>query len=126
MKKALLFVGGIFTALFSVLHLSFFAGWNSEIKLLSPSNQGIIQALNIGSMYFLLFSAIITFVIAKRGITGIIDKMVLLLVTGYYIVRIIAGFPLFGVFANEIVIQVICLLVACCYIVPIISKNKQN
>jgi hypothetical protein len=125
MKKILLYIGGIFTFLGSILHLSFWkmGNWGVELKLLSPDNQGIVQMLDIGSIYFLLFTAIITFVIAKKAALEKTDKLFLLLAGGYYIIRIIFGFPLFGLSAQEIMIQALSLLGACCYLIPLKLKK---
>lgn len=126
MKKVLLYTGGIFTLLFSLLHLSFWkmGNWAVELKKIGPDNAGIVQALNIGSLYILLYSAVITFIIARKGSFEKTDKLFLSLIAGYYIVRIIMGFPLFGISAEEIIIQVICLLVACCYLIPLKLRNN--
>ena len=125
MKKIFLYIAGVFTILLSVLHLSFWktGNWSVELKKISPDNAGILQALNIGSIYFLLYSTIITFVIARKSSLETTDKLFLSLVAGYYIARIIMGFPLFGVTLIEIFIQVICLLVACCYLIPLKLKK---
>ena len=73
MKKALLVIGGIFMLLGSILHLFFWklGNWAVELPKIGPDNQGIVQMLNIGSIYFTLFSAIITFVIAKKNALAI-------------------------------------------------------
>ncbi len=124
MKKILLYIGGVLTFLFSILHLSFWkmGNWSVELEKMIPVNQGLIQGLNIGSIYFLLFSAIITFIIARKSLLEKTDKLFLSLVAGYYIVRIIMGFPLFGITAAEVIIQIICLIVACCYFIPLKLK----
>ena len=124
MRKVLLYIGAAVTFLFSMLHLFFskIGNWSIELKRLSPDNQGIIQALNIGSIYFLLFCAIITVLIAGKPVLDGTDKLFIVLVAGYYVLRIAVGFPLFGVSVEEILIQIVCLLVACCYLVPLKLK----
>jgi hypothetical protein len=128
MKKILLNIGGVFMLLGSILHLSFWkmGNWGIELKQLSTDNQGIIQMLNIGSIYFVFFSAIITFVIAKKNTLEKTDKLFLMLAGGYYIMRIIFGFPLFGISAEEIIIQAFSLLGVCCYLIPLILLKLKK
>ncbi len=126
MKRILLLIAAVMTFLVSILHLSFWkiGNWQIELKRLSADNQGIVQVLNIGSIFFLLFSAFITYTIAQKKTFEKTDKLFLMLVAGYYITRIAVGFPFFGFSIGEVIVQAFCLIAACCYLVPVKLNNK--
>ena len=90
MRKILLYVGGSITLCFSLFHLAFWKlfNWQEELIKLDPENKGIMQMLNIVSVYTLLFGAFVSFYLAKRkGAFSFIEKALIIFIAGYYIVR---------------------------------------
>ena len=124
MRKVLLYIGGSITLCFSVLHLSFWklGNWQEELLKLSPDNKGIMQMLNIGSLYMLLFGAFVSFYLAKKEEYTFIEKTLIIFIAGYYILRIVFGFPFFGFSLEEIVIWIVCFAVAACYLFALRQK----
>jgi hypothetical protein len=124
-KRILLIIAALLTVLVSFLHLSFWkiGNWGIELKKLSADNQGIVQVLNIGSIFFLLFSGFITYTIAQKETLEKTDALFLMLVAGYYLIRIAVGFPFFGFSIGEVIVQAFCLIAACCYLIPVKLKK---
>lgn len=125
MRKILLYVGGSITLCFSLFHLAFWKlfNWQEELIKLDPENKGIMQMLNIVSVYTLLFGAFVSFYLAKRkGAFSFIEKALIIFIAGYYIVRIAFGIPVFGLYMEEILIWIFCAAVACCYLLALRKK----
>jgi hypothetical protein len=125
MKKILLYVGGAISLLFAIFHLLFwqFCNWQEELPRLSPDNSGIMQMLNVASMYMMLFAAFISFYLAKKEAFGFTEKAVIVFIAGYYLLRIAFGLPFFGLSVDEVVIWVFCLIPAACYLVALRPKK---
>lgn len=126
MKRILLLLAALLSLMVSILHLSFWkiGNWSVELKRLSDVNQGIVPVLNIASIFFLIFSAYITYTIAKKENLEKTDKLFLVLLAGYYITRIICGVPFFGFSIEELIVEAFALLAAGCYLIPI-KLNKK-
>ncbi|MBN2011883.1 hypothetical protein JW960_21320 [candidate division KSB1 bacterium] len=117
-RKMLLYAGGILTFCFALLHASFWklGNWNAELLRISADNKGIVEMLNIASIYMLLFAVFVSFYLAKKTVFTFTEKALILFIAGYYLLRIAFGVPLFGVCGQEIVIWIACLAVASCYL----------
>jgi hypothetical protein len=118
MTKILLYTGGIFSLLFAGIHLLFWrlGNWQEELPRLSPDNSGIMQMLNVGSIYLLLFAAFISFYLAKKKEIVFTEKALIVFMAGFYLLRIAFGVPFFGFTVSEVVIWVLCLIPAACYL----------
>jgi len=125
MKKTLLIIGGTITLLFALLHLSFWemGNWAEELAKLSPDNGGILQMLTVGSIYMLVFAAGMTFSLVGKKEFSTSEKALLLFIAGYYLMRIVFAPAFFGYSSQELVIWIICLLTAACYLVPVLRKQ---
>jgi len=125
MRKILLYIGGTFTFSFAVLHASFWelGNWQVELLKLTADNSGIVQVLTIGSIYMLLFAAFITFYLAKKRKLEFVEKAFLIFTAGYYILRVLFGYPFFGFSMAELTIWIVCLIVAACYLFSIPNKK---
>jgi hypothetical protein len=125
MSKVLLYIGGIFTLAFAVLHLSFWkmGNWAEELAKLTPDNSGIMQMLTVGSIYMLLFAAFMSFYLAhKKEKFTFVEKAWVIFIAGYYLMRIAFALPFFGFSVSEVVIWIICLVVAACYLFALRQK----
>jgi hypothetical protein len=125
MRKILLYIGGSITLCFSIFHLAFWKlfNWQEELIKLDPENKGIIQMLNIVSVYTLLFGAFVSFYLAMRkGAFTFIEKALIIFIAGYYVLRIAFGIPVFGFYIEEIVIWIFCCAVASCYLFALRKK----
>ena len=124
MRKILLYVGGVFSLLFAIMHLLFWnlGNWQEELTKLSPDNSGIMQMLNVASIYLLLFAAFISFYLAKKKEFVFTEKAVIVFIAGYYLLRIAFGVPFFGFAVSEVVIWVFCLIPAACYLAALRQK----
>lgn len=124
MRKILLYVGGTFSLFFAVLHFLFWrlGNWQEELAKLSPDNSGIMQMLNVGSIYLLLFAAFMSFYLAKKKEFVFTEKAVIVFVAGFYLLRIAFGVPFFGFTLSEVVIWIFCLVQAVCYLAALRQK----
>ena len=120
-RKALLYIGGIITALSAVLHLTFWAqnNWGEELTRLSPESKGIILALWIGTVYILVFAAAISFYLGSKKEFGTLEKIVCGNIAGFFLVRIAVGVPLMGFSVQELIIELLCAGVVFCYLFPL-------
>lgn len=124
MRRKLLYIAGSMTLCFSFLHLSFWAifNWQEELLKISTINQGILQMLNIASIYRMLFIAFISFYLAKKADFSFIDRTLVIFFSGFYLLRVVFGIPLFGFSIQEIVIKFYCLVAASCYLLALRKK----
>jgi hypothetical protein len=118
MQKKLLYTGAGITLLFALLHGFFWklGNWSEQLSKLTPDNSGIVQMLNVVSIYTLLFGAGISLVLAKKQTLVFVEKAFLLFMAGYYVLRIAFGLPFFGFSVVEAVVWAACLSVASCYL----------
>ena len=126
MKKLFLYTGASITLLFSVLHALFWklGNWSHELPKLSPDNSGIVQMLNVVSIYTLVFGALITFRLAKKQRFEFLEKVFFIYMAGYYLMRIAFGYPFFGFSVVELIVWIMCLVVASCYLFAL-TENKM-
>ncbi len=127
MRNKLLYIGGSLTLLFALLHLSFWqlCNWSEELVKLNPGNQGIMQMLNVGSIFMLLYCAVMTFYITRLEKFDFAAQSILVLTSGYFLLRIIFGVPFFGCSIEEIIIWIVCLLVALMYLIAL-QIDRRN
>jgi hypothetical protein len=118
MRKIVLYAGAVITLLFVLLHGLFWklGDWPDQLSKLTRDNSGIVQMLNVASIYTLLFGAGISLVLAKKPTLVFVEKAFLLFMAGYYVMRIAFGLPFFGFSMEEAIVWAVCLIVAACYL----------
>jgi hypothetical protein len=126
-RKILLYCGGSLTLGFALLHTAFWklGNWSEELSRLSPTNSGIVQMLNLGSIYMLLVAACASFYLARKTMFTFLEKALIIFIAGYYLLRMAFGIPLFGISTEEIVIWIACVAVASCYLFAL-QNNKHS
>lgn len=117
MRKILLYTGAGITLLFALLHGFFWklGNWPEQLSTLTPDNSGIVQMLNVASIYTLLCAAGISLALAHKPSLVFVEKAFLLFMAGYYVMRVAFGLPFFGFSLEEVVVWAVCLSVASCY-----------
>jgi hypothetical protein len=125
MKKKLLFTGGVLALVFVVLHLAFpkMFDWTNDLSHLTKINHGIFWIFHIAIIYLLVMSAIVCFKLAYKPTFTASERIVLISYAGFYLLRIALGPVFFGI---ELIIWLVCLLTALCYIVPVVIDIKNN
>ncbi len=110
MRKSILYTGGTLNLVLVALHVSFWRmlNWGTELPLLSQMNQAVVQTLNVCAILVILFFAVISFIIARRGVTDLNARAILLLVAAFYTTRLVMGWLLFGYSIPELVIWIVC------------------
>ena len=121
MRRALLYVAGAVMFFGAVLHVTFWSeyDWGESLNLLGQQSRGVILALWIGTIYMSLFNAGISFYMGSRKAFGRLEKMLCAYMAGVFGLRIAMGVPLMGYSAWEVAFEVVCALVALCYLVPL-------
>jgi magnesium-transporting ATPase (P-type) len=119
MDRALLITGGVFNVLFVLYHLTFWKNpklnWAEELPRLNDVNRAILQVTNVMMIYVFLFFAALSFLLSAQQSRSAISNAVILFIGGFYLVRAILHFPLFGVAKIGVIIFIVCLLISGCY-----------
>ena len=124
MRKYFLYFGGTITFCLTFVHLSFWklGNWQVELSQISTINKSIMQMLNVFTIYTVLFTAFISFYLAKKEEFAFIEKSLVIFISGYYSIRFIFGFIFFETSTLETGIRIICLIVAICYLLSLRKK----
>jgi hypothetical protein len=120
-RRVLLYIAGAVMFLAAVLHLTFWSQyhWGEELSWLNHESRGVILSLWIGTIYMSLFNAGISFYIGSRKTFGVLEKTICAYMAGVFVLRIAMGVPLMGYSAWEVAFEVVCALVALCYLLPL-------
>lgn len=127
MKKKLLYTASAITLVFALFHLAFpkLFGWNTDLAKLTADNKGIFLMLHVETVFLLLVSVVITFILARKETFTMVDRLIMLFYAGFYLLRIAFSPMFFGISSGELVVWFLCLITAGCYIIPIIQGNKK-
>lgn len=112
MRSKLLYIGGGMAWAFALFHCFFWVlfDWAGELSKLSAVNAGIMEMLNIVSIFVFLYQGFASFALAKKQSSfSVAEKSILVFIGGYYFLRAAFGFPLFGISAVEIIVVLVCL-----------------
>lgn len=117
MKRKLLIIGGSLNVIMAVFHMSFWHlfNWSKELPKLSPENQEIIPMLNVAWIYTILCNAFMSFYLAGLKQTSFLQKALMAIIGGGYLLRVVFGYPYFGFDLVELLVWGYCLGVAFCY-----------
>jgi hypothetical protein len=126
-RKVILYVGAFIVFIFALFHLVFWEmfNWNEELKKVTIGTAGVLQILNITSVYVLLFSAAVTVYIAVKNRSDFLSNILLLFVSGYFLLRIITGYYFFGWTIGEFIIWLLCLATASLFGFAAFTKGKN-
>lgn len=126
MRKAILFSGGFVNLILAAFHVTFWdlLNWQQELPKLSIDNQAIMQTANIVAIFTLLYFSIMSFIIIKYEKLDIFAKSIILFIIGFYAIRLIAGYPLFGFSLEELLIWIVCALLIAAYASILVMKKK--
>jgi len=124
MRRRLLYTGGVINLVLAFTQLLFWRVGNIPVELakLTADVRGKINMLCFSSAYLMLFSSFMAFYIARKQRTDFTDKAVLVFIAGFYFLRILFGYPLFGFSSKELIIWSFCLLTALFFILAL--KNE--
>jgi len=128
MKSFILYTGSAINLILALFHLSFWKmlNWAEELPKLSKDNQGILQIANVMMIFVILFFSIMSFIMARRGKTGLYGKSIIILIAVFYLIRLAAGYPFFGFNYGELAIWVVCLVIAAGYVLVLFMDRKPG
>jgi hypothetical protein len=125
MKIILLITGGVMNLLLAVFHMFFWSifNWKDELIKVSRDTAGILQIANLILIFIILYFSVMTYFIIKKEISDFHAVSFFSLLAGFYLIRIVSGYPLFGFSAIEVFVSVYCITVIACYI-PVLPAKK--
>ncbi|HOW81508.1 MAG TPA: hypothetical protein PK573_03010 [Spirochaetota bacterium] len=128
MKSFILYTGSAINLMLALFHMTFWKmlNWAGELPKLSKDNQGILQTANIIIIAVILYFAVMSFIMARRGKTGFYGKSIIVLIAVFYLIRMIAGYPFFGFNYGELAIWVVCLIIAAGYVSVLFMDGKRG
>jgi len=94
MPRVLLTIGGVLNSLFFLLHLLLGYQIHNLTQVAAPL-RGLMQALNVGGVLFILFFAVASFFCQADLLQTRLGRLVLLLITVLYLSRAAEEFILF-------------------------------
>ena len=126
MKSFILYAGSVINLMLALFHMTFWKmlNWAEELPRLSKDNQGILQTANIMMIFVILYFAVMSFIMARRGKTGFYGKSIIVLIAVFYLIRLAAGYPFFGFNYEELAIWVVCLIIAAGYVSVLFMDRK--
>lgn len=123
--KKLITIGGIYNILFALFHTGFWKmfNWNAELEKLDFNNKWAMQILNIQTIYYLIFTAVICFVFKNELLTTRVGKWLLIGMAGFWFVRAMEQFVYWEMGAASTIIMVLFFLSGSgLFLVPAIRK----
>ena len=128
MKTILLNVNGVLNALLCILHMSFWQlfDWEHQLSGLARENRAILEILNIVSIWIILYFTIICFWFAKRAQFTMGEKSILILMAGFYLIRLVTGYPYFGFDITELIVWIVCALIITGCLIPVFAGSTSE
>lgn len=117
MKRTILITGGILNLLLAVMHIMFWQmlGWPESLTGTSTDNSAILQIANVIIIFVLLYFTVMSFILIKDEFKSVSAKSIPVLIAGFYIIRLVLGYPFFGYSGEELIIWIVCGLIAAGY-----------
>lgn len=125
--KKLIFIGGIYNIVFVLFHSAFWKlfEWDSELSKLSVSNSGVMQILNIQTIYYFVFTAVICFAFPTELQSTKLGKCFLAGTAGFWIIRTVQQFVFYWTdSAAMFIMPAFFLIGAIIFLIPIFIKPK--
>ena len=124
--KKLILAGGIYNIFFALFHCGFWKmfNWNMELEKLDFNNKWVMQILNIQTIFYLIFTAVICFVFKNELLTTRLGKWFLFGTAGFWFISAMGQFVYWetGV-VSTIIMVLFFLLGSVFYLVPAIRKQ---
>jgi hypothetical protein len=126
MKKqlVLLRVAGILSLFFMVMHIAMntLFKWDVTLACLSTENKAIFMTYHYACIITTGFMGLVSLFQTRLLLESRLMESVLAFFSGFYILRIVTEFTLFGVSFHSLVILTPCFIIAAIFIAPIINK----
>jgi hypothetical protein len=128
MKKIILYSFSIINLLLAIFHMSFWKlmNWSEELPKISKENQGILQIFNIIAIFIILYFAVMSFIMAKKDNIDVYGKSIIVCISGFYLIRLIAGLMFLGFSYVELSISAMCALIIAGYLFVLFEFKKNK
>ena len=126
MKKAILYGGGVLNLALAAGHCFFWTlfNWPAELQGILPVSRGILQVGNVIIIFIILYFAVISFMMARRGTRDFFARSIIILIAGFYALRLALGYPFFGFHAGELFVWIVCALIIAGYGSLLFAREK--
>jgi hypothetical protein len=127
-NKSLLIIGGVINFLLAIFHFSFWKifNWPESLHLLSPTNQGIMQVLNIHIGYVALIFTYVSFFCHRELLSTKLGKSIISSIIIFYVLRGINQLIFWEIsIPSSVLVSLFCVLVACIY-AKLLLSSKLN
>ncbi len=121
--------GGVFSALFLALHISFYwvFRWEQTLRVMNPTDKAILLTFNLAGILLLIFVAETSLFQTRQLVETAIGRSTLLFFASFYLLRIAAEFLLFGfVMPESIVAVLLCLIPSVCYAMAALPETTKK
>ncbi|MGL1901958.1 MAG: hypothetical protein OCC49_07475 [Fibrobacterales bacterium] len=110
MRKPVLITLAILNLLLAILHgcFSTMFNWSEELTRVSMETKAILEIFNIISIWLLLYFAIMTLLLIKQKVNTLFSNAFIVLVSGFYGIRLVLGPPYFGFSIEEMIVLGVC------------------
>lgn len=119
--------GGIFSALFLILHIAFYwiFNWENTLEVMNPEDKAILLTLNLVVILLLIYAVAVSFCFSQQLPQTATGRSLLLFFASFYSLRMVAEFLYFGFrFPTSLAALALCLIPALCYGIPAIAKSE--
>lgn len=129
-RNKLIRTGGVFSALFLILHIGFYwiFQWEQTLQVMNRTDKPILLTLNLVGILFLIYATGVSFLLTKQLPQSSAGRSILLFFASFYLLRIAAEFIYFGLVVPDSIIAIpLCLIPAVCYALaalPLTTKNE--
>lgn len=124
--KKLILAGGIYNLFFALYHCGFWKmfNWSAELEKLDFNNKWVMQVLNIQTIYYFIFTAVICFVFKNELLTTKVGKWFLIGTAGFWFIRAMEQFVYWEMGAASTIIMVLFFLLgSILFLIPAIRKQ---
>jgi hypothetical protein len=126
--KKVIFAGGLYNVAFALFHSGFWKlwKWDSELSKLAPLNSGIMQCLNVQTIYYFIFTAVICFAFPAQLQSTKLGKYFLIGTSTFWLIRAIQQFIFFN--TNDAAMYLLTaffILGAALFLAPIFYKKSN-
>lgn len=122
-------IAGVTNFLFLLFHLPFYwmFRWEQALSVLSPDNRYIMLTFNMIANLILFYFTFVLLRYPRQLLQNAVGKAFLLLVAGFYAIRIFAEFYFWGFRGvPSSVIILLCAIPIICCLVPLLKTNEAS
>lgn len=126
--KKVIFICGVYNIVFALFHSAFWKmfEWGTELSKLNIMNSGVMQILNIQTIYYFIFTAVICFVFPAELQSTKLGKYFLIGTAGFWLIRTMQQLVFFWTNSATVLVgPAIFLIGTVLFLIPVFYKDKN-